>query len=187
MTHGTGHAGRTANSRVLESWAEIGRKVHRLDIKFDKAYTDSDYPREGIPIEGITIPADRNVNLDNLDPQWTILYSLALKNPQLRWVPCESHNLMEEYRAIMAEQQERELTGDLQENHRGKYSDIIYKRDLHIAQRIKEDLKIGEVGVLFLGSSHNKGENTLAELLEEDGIEVTIIETSPPLPGLDEA
>jgi hypothetical protein len=178
MTHGTGDAGRTTNSKVLKSWANIEGQIHHLDIKFDKAYTDSDYPREELPIEGIKINTNGNINLDELDPQWSVLYYLAKRNPQLNWVPCESRSLMEEYRSIMSKQLEREATGNLTEHCEEEYYDIINKRDSYIAKRIKEDLKIGEVGVLFLGKSHNEGDG-LANSLREDGIEVKVIKTVP--------
>jgi len=187
MTHGTGDPGRTTDPKVLESWTEIERQIDRLNIRFDKAYTDSNCEREGFPLDGITIPASGNINLDDLDPQYVVLYSLAQRNPQLKWVPCESQSLMEEYRSIATKVQESEATGDLHEVDINEFFDIIYRRDLHIAKRIKEDLKIGEVGVLFLGSHHNKGDNNLTDSLRANGIEVTVVETSPSQGVLHEA
>jgi hypothetical protein len=181
MTHGTGDPGRTTNPRVLESWAEIERQLALLDIKFDKAYVDSDCEREDFPREGLTIPTVRNINLDDFDPQYEVLLSLARRNPKLKWVPCESYDLMEEFRIIAADMLRRERDGGLEEENLARYTDIIYRRDLHIAKRIREDLNIGEVGVLFLGSSHNQGDPNLEDTLSEDEIGVTVINTSSSL------
>jgi hypothetical protein len=180
MTHGTGDAGRTTDPRVLESWAEIERQIDRLNIKFDKAYTDSDYLREDFPLDGVTIPKSVNIDLHDFDPQYSVLFSLAKRNPQLRWVPCESQRLMEDYRSIATRLLESEATGNVREEDTNDFFDIIHKRDLFIAERIKENLKIGEVGVLFLGSHHNSDTPSLTDRLNEAGIEVCARMTSPP-------
>lgn len=180
MTHGTGDSGRTTDPRVLKSWAEIERRIGRLNIKFDKAYTDSSYERDGFPVDGITIPTSGNIDLQDFDPKYSILYFLAKKNPSFRWVPCESERLMEEYRSIVVNLKERESSGQLREEDVSRFTDIIYRRDVHIAQRIKEDLKIGEVGVLFLGGYHNSGNPSLEELLKDDGIVVSVRDASQP-------
>jgi hypothetical protein len=72
MTPGTGEAGKTTNRRVLESWKEIAQQRHYLDIGFDKPYHDADYPPEILPADGITIATNRSVNLEEIDPQYTV-------------------------------------------------------------------------------------------------------------------
>jgi hypothetical protein len=83
-THGTGEAGKTTNRRVLESWKEIAKQIHYVDIGFDKLYHDPDYPTERLPADGTTITTNRSVNLEEFDPQYTVYYSLAKKNSQLK-------------------------------------------------------------------------------------------------------
>jgi hypothetical protein len=48
--------------------------------------------------------------------------------------------------------QEREL---LSEKHKRRLYDLTIERDQFIAQRISESLKDGEIGILFIGATHN--------------------------------
>ena len=56
------------------------------------------------------------------------------KNPNLKWVPCESEDLMKEFRRIAVDMKQREKTGELGEEDIASHTDIIDRRNSFIAQ-----------------------------------------------------
>lgn len=175
MSHGTG-GDRTTDPKVLNCWTEIQDKLENLEVPFDKVYHDSSCETEKLPREGIVLTFSSKIDLSSLDPEWEIIYSIAGMSPGLKYVPCESHALMEEYRGIITELQRKENASELKVEDVAPYNDILYKRDMYVAQRIQEDLRIGEVGLLFLGRNHNQGQPSLEDVPRKDGIEFVLVE-----------
>ncbi|MGO9571729.1 MAG: hypothetical protein ACLP5H_29740 [Desulfomonilaceae bacterium] len=167
--------------QVAKCWSDIRHHLESLPEP-DRVYCESYTQKKDVDPEGGFINTSDKSRLDVSDPMLKTLFWLAQRYPKTRFMPTESHELWQEFKTFCEAMKQKygqhlpcEPTELWSADDSGMWRDIIKRRDIHVAGRIDETLRMGEVGVLFLGASHNE-DNHLVALLESMRIDVDVFE-----------
>ena len=177
MIHGDGSMSHEASPNEVRCWKDIRTALKHVPVP-NKVYCDSDAEKSRTDPEGVLCNTTGKICPADWDPMNKTLFWMGQRDPKPIQVSCESPELMEEFRQFVKAMETKNGNDTWSFEESCRFRDITKRRDIHIAHRINETLKkTGEVGVLFLGASHNE-ENHLVNLLESMGIEVKVIEVS---------
>jgi len=129
-------------------WEEIRGKVMALEIDFHKLKVYQD----GLPICGRELEIVRDLARQG-SKNHMLLLELAERGATIMGTE-DSQLLVEEYLRLRAS-----LERDSELGHRASPGkDLLSRRDLCIAKRIRETLRDGETGILFIGLLHKVDE-----------------------------
>jgi hypothetical protein len=166
-------------------WSEIEAEIDKLGLGFNKLYVSSNGGIPVFPRDGMLLRMSKEKAAEQIaGPIFKTLANLGASNPGLRWMPCENPELLEQYRKFQVEMLEKYGSEIISEEDKSIAIDLIELRDRYIADYIKNDLKNGEIGLLFLGILHreyslkDKNRFNLVNFLADEEIEVEVINIS---------
>ena len=147
-------------------WEEIRRKVLALEIDFCRVKVYQD----GLPICGRELEIVRDLARQG-SKNHLLLMELAERGATIMGTE-DAQLLVEEYLRLRDGLERDDETGD----RAGSGEDLLSRRDLYIATRIKDTLGEGESGILFIGLLHKVDEKLSQDIemsyLLRDGEEI---------------
>ena len=147
-------------------WEEIRRRILALEIDFRKLKVYQD----GLPICGRELEIVRDLARQG-SKNHLLLMELAERGATIMGTE-DAQLLVEEYLRLRDGLERDDETGD----RAGSGEDLLSRRDLYIATRIKDTLGEGESGILFIGLLHKVDEKLSQDIemsyLLRDGEEI---------------
>jgi len=133
---------------IEEVWDDIARMINALDLPFQNLRLYQD----GLPVCGKEEAIVREVAASG-SRNHVLLATLIDRGAQI--VGTESPKLLlQEYEAVKRRLANPGATPEFRAGADPESRQLLIERDVFIASRINETLKVGEIGVLFLGLAH---------------------------------
>src|SRR3990170_6624785 len=135
-------------------WEEIRRRILALEIDFRKLKVYQD----GLPICGRELEIVRDLARQG-SKNHLLLMELAERGATIMGTE-DTQLLVEEYLRLRDGLERDDETGD----RVTPGEDLLHRRDLYVAKRIRETLRDGETGILFIGLLHEVDEKLCQDM-----------------------